>query len=82
MSDIIRTHNNNSRQDRMEQIVDYAHEHIEKVAFTKGVMGLSAVFALGAPKIFEEIVEDLMQEVNESAEVGKAMMESLDATPH
>lgn len=68
-----------TRDEKIGAIVKHADAHIEKVNFAQDVMGLRGVFALGAPKVFDDIVEDLVAEVDESAELGRAMVETLDA---
>lgn len=68
-----------TRDDKIGLIVDHADAHLEKVEFAQGVMDLSGVFALGPPQVFTDIVEDLAAEVEESAELGNAMIAMLDA---
>nr|BDD44013.1 hypothetical protein 6 [Alphaproteobacteria bacterium] len=71
-----------TRDEKIKQIVDHADSHIDKVAFAEQVAGLGQVFALGAPPVFQEIVDDLHAEIEESAEQGRAMIAQLDAPTH
>lgn len=67
-----------TRDDKLEMIAEMAGDHVDKVAFATQVMGLRSVFALGSPPIFEEIIQDLEDEIDASSEAGLAMIAQLD----
>lgn len=71
-----------STDEKLKMIVDMAGDHVDNVEFTEKVMGLRGVFALGAPAVFEEIIEDLEAEVEKSSAAGLAMVASLEALPN
>lgn len=67
-----------TREEKLHMIADMAQDHVDNVLFTRQVMGLRDVFVLGAPGVFEEIIQDLEDEVDASSQAGLDMIATLD----